>query len=164
MLVPSDHEDHLPIYIILQWYWAQCNSFDNHPDLAFTAGGGIRQLPFSFLPGKKTETLGLIGIHHNGTFYEIVPWTGKMDWKVWPWGRWEFRGRCTDSSGMQFEAKVVASTDLPGVLLRAPTKDEGMVRTETHLHLWYYFLEISSLTRWFCHSSNTSVETRALAM
>ena len=44
-----------------KWYWAQCNSFDDYPDLAFTAGGGIRQLPFSFLPGKQTETLGLIG-------------------------------------------------------------------------------------------------------
>eukprot|EP00804_Cyclotella_cryptica_P010172 CCRYP_013805-RC/>CCRYP_013805-RC protein AED:0.16 eAED:0.16 QI:478/1/1/1/0.6/0.33/6/866/645 len=111
-----------------KWYWAQCNSFENYPDLAFTAGGGIRQLPFSFLPGKKTETLGMIGIHYNGTFYEIVPWTGEMEWKVRPWGRWEFRGRCTDKSGMQFEAEVVAFTeeDVPGVLLRAPTKDEGM--------------------------------------
>lgn len=117
-----------------KWYWAQCNSFDNHLDLAFTAGGGIRQLPFSFPPGKKTETLGLIGIHYNGTFYEIVPWTGEMDWKVWPWGRWEFRGRCTNKSGMQFEAEVVAVTDVPGVLLRAPTKDEGMVRQ--HFNVW----------------------------
>jgi hypothetical protein len=115
-----------------KWYWAQCNSFDDYPDLAFTAGGGIRQLPFSFLPGKKTETLGLIGIHYNGTFFEIVPWTGEVEWKVWPWGRWEFRGRCTDKSGKQFEAEVVAVTndDVPGVLLRAPTKDQGMVRFE----------------------------------
>ena len=44
-----------------KWYWAQCNSFSGYPDLALTAGGGIRQLPFSFLPGKQTETLGLIG-------------------------------------------------------------------------------------------------------
>lgn len=44
-----------------KWYWAQCNSFSDYPDLALTAGGGIRQLPFSFLPGKRTETLGLIG-------------------------------------------------------------------------------------------------------
>ncbi|KAL7479167.1 hypothetical protein ACHAW6_004907 [Cyclotella cf. meneghiniana] len=111
-----------------KWYWAQCNSFENHPDLAFTAGGGIRQLPFSFLSRKRTETLGMIGIHFNGTFYEIVPWTGEMEWKVWPWGRWEFRGRCTDKSGKQFEAEVVAFTeeDVSGVLLRAPTKDEGM--------------------------------------
>ena len=43
----------------------------------------------------------------------------------------EFRGRCTDAKGeRQFEAEVVAVTDedVPGVLLRAPTKDEGMVR------------------------------------
>ena len=53
-----------------------------------------------------------------------------MEWKVWPWGRWEFRGRCTDKRGeSQFEAEVIAVTkdDVPGVLLRAPTKDEGMV-------------------------------------
>ena len=118
-----------------KWYWAQCNSFDNHPDLAFTAGGGIRQLPFSFLPGKKTETLGLIGIHHNGTFYEIVPWTGQMNWKVWSWGRWEFHGRCTNKNGKQFEAEVVAFTNEPGVLLRAPTKDEGMVSFENGMLL-----------------------------
>lgn len=113
-----------------KWYWAQCNSFDGHPDLAFTAGGGIRQLPYAFLPGKRTETLGLIGIHYNGRFFEIVPWTGEMEWSVQPWGRWEFRGRCTDKRGeSQFEAEVIAVTDddVPGVLLRAPTKDEGMV-------------------------------------
>jgi tocopherol cyclase len=45
-----------------KWYWSQCNSFDDFPDLSFTAGGGIRALPFSFLPGKRTETLGLIGM------------------------------------------------------------------------------------------------------
>ena len=44
-----------------KWYWAQCNSFYDHDDLALTSGGGIRHLPFSFLPGKQTETLGLIG-------------------------------------------------------------------------------------------------------
>eukprot|EP00584_Thalassiosira_punctigera_P009206 CAMPEP_0172534172 /NCGR_PEP_ID=MMETSP1067-20121228/6633_1 /TAXON_ID=265564 ORGANISM="Thalassiosira punctigera, Strain Tpunct2005C2" /NCGR_SAMPLE_ID=MMETSP1067 /ASSEMBLY_ACC=CAM_ASM_000444 /LENGTH=593 /DNA_ID=CAMNT_0013318935 /DNA_START=53 /DNA_END=1831 /DNA_ORIENTATION=+ len=112
-----------------KWYWAQCNSFDDHPDLSFTAGGGIRQLPFSFLPGKRTETLGMIGIHYEGHFYEITPWNGEMEWSVWPWGRWEFRGRCTDKKGeSQFEAEIVAVTDenTHGVLLRAPTKDEGM--------------------------------------
>jgi len=115
----------------IKWYWAQCNSFDKYPDLAFTAGGGIRQLPFSFLPGKRTETLGLIGIHYEGQFYEIVPWTGEMEWEVDPWGRWEFKGRCTDAKQeRQFEAEIVATTDegVSGVKLRAPTKDQGMVR------------------------------------
>lgn len=73
----------------------------------------------------------MIGIHYNGRFYEIVPWTGEMSWSVHPWGRWEFRGRCVDGDD-QFEAEVVAVTDddTQGVLLRAPTKDEGMVRHE----------------------------------
>lgn len=108
-----------------KWFWTQCNSFDQYPDLAFTSGGGIRQLPFSFF-GTKTETLGLIGIHYEGYFYEIVPWTGEMSWEVSPWGRWELRGKCTDKKGNPFEAEIVALTDNDGVLLRAPTKDEGM--------------------------------------
>jgi tocopherol cyclase len=112
-----------------KWYWSQCNSFDDYPDLSFTAGGGIRILPFSFLPGKRTETLGLIGIHHDGNFYEFVPWTSHSEWEVDPWGVWKFRGRCTDNKrGQKFEADIVVTTggDVPGVLLRAPTKDEGM--------------------------------------
>ena len=54
-----------------------------------------------------------------------------MEWEVEPWGKWNFRGRCTDKKQQrQFEAEIVAVTDddVPGVLLRAPTKDEGMVR------------------------------------
>eukprot|EP00984_Skeletonema_dohrnii_P007999 scaffold2944_cov155-Skeletonema_dohrnii-CCMP3373.AAC.16 len=112
-----------------KWYWSQCNSFDDYPDLSFTAGGGIRILPFSFLPGKRTETLGLIGIHYQGSFYEFVPWTSESEWEVDPWGTWKFRGRCTDNKGgKQYEADIVVTTeeDVPGVLLRAPTKDEGM--------------------------------------
>ena len=108
-----------------KWFWTQCNSFDQYSDLAFTSGGGIRQLPFSFF-GTKTEMLGLIGIHYEGHFYEIVPWTGEMSWEVSPWGRWELRGRCTDKKGSPFEAEIVTVTDNEGVLLRAPTKDEGM--------------------------------------
>ena len=59
-LVPR-HQSVLGGAFPTKWYWAQCNSFDDHDDLALTSGGGIRQLPFSFLPGKQTETLGLIG-------------------------------------------------------------------------------------------------------
>ncbi len=110
-----------------KWYWSQCNSFDDYPDLSFTAGGGIRILPFSFLPGKRTETLGLIGIHCHGNFYEFVPWTSESEWEVDPWGSWKFNGRCTDNKGGQkYEADIVVTTDVEGVLLRAPTKDEGM--------------------------------------
>ena len=132
----------------IKWYWAQCNSFDDHPDLAFTAGGGIRQLPFSFLPGKRTETLGLIGIHYEGRFYEIVPWTGEMEWEVDPWGRWEFNGKCTDAKQeRQFEAKIIAVTDetVSGVKLRAPTKDQGMVRMSVVYDMYIIYVNMSML-------------------
>ena len=49
-----------------------------------------------------------------------------MSWEVSPWGSWELRGRCTDKKGSPFEAEIVAVTDNEGVLLCAPTKDEGM--------------------------------------
>ena len=112
----------------LKWYWIQCNSFLNEPNLAVTAGGGIRKLPFL---GDKTEQLGLVGVHYNNIFYEAVPWTGTMEWEVTEWGSWKFLGRCT-SSGLSkrlFEVEVEASCtdDVPGIKLRAPTKDEGMV-------------------------------------
>jgi len=84
----------------------------------------------SFLWTDGETPLFYIRIHYEGHFYEIVPWTGEMSWEVWPWGRWEFRGRCTDKKGeTPFEAEIVAVTDedVSGVLLRAPTKDEGMV-------------------------------------
>ena len=44
------------------------------------------------------------------------------------WGAWLFRGRCTDNKGGQkYEADIaISAEDVEGVLLRAPTKDEGM--------------------------------------
>ncbi len=123
-----------------KWYWIQCNSFSfNHHDdenindqnknqtrLSLTAGGGIRTL--SFLGGKvkKTENLGMVGIHYNGTFYENVPWTGDMEWDIDTWGRWNFKGRCTSGKRL-FEVEVNATCDLDsGVMLRVPTKEYGL--------------------------------------
>lgn len=106
----------------LKWYWAQCNSFDGHPNTSVTVGGGVRTLPFT----KQTEQPGLIGVHHDSVFYECVPWIGEMDWDVAEWGRWVFRGRC-ESVEPRFEVELTAVTDAPGVKLRAPTKDDGMV-------------------------------------
>jgi len=118
----------------LKWYWIQCNSFTNYNHLSVTAGGGRRQLPFMIGKKKKTEDLGLIGIHYNQTFYELVPWTGKSNFVVHPWGYWELNGQCTSSSGFasrQFDVELIAKIDdvdaVPGVLLRAPTEEEGMV-------------------------------------
>lgn len=108
----------------LKWYWVQCNSFSNiKNNLTVTAGGGIRKLPF--LAGK-TEELGMVSIHYNGSFYEAVPWTGDMSWEVSPWGKWILHGRCTSGNRL-FEAEVIATCDRsPGVVLRAPTEKDGL--------------------------------------
>jgi hypothetical protein len=33
------------------------------------------------LPGIE-EDVGMIGLHHAGVFYELVPWTGEVQWEV----------------------------------------------------------------------------------
>jgi tocopherol cyclase len=110
-----------------KWYWLQCNSFDGFTSadgssrLSVTAGGGVRNIPF----GRK-ENLGMVSIHHNGVFYEAVPWTSEVTWEVAPWGSWKFFGRCT-SGARKFEVELIAECEEDGVVLRAPTKDEGMV-------------------------------------
>jgi len=152
-----------------KWYWSQCNSFDDHPDLSFTAGGGIRKLPFSFLPGKRTEVLGLVGIHYNGRFYELVPWTGDSEWAVWPWGRWEFRGKCTDRrADNQFEVEIVAVTEegVDGVPLRAPTKDRGMQyycqdSGFGHVTLSLWGLEWDDTAQKYCRSHDKPIIDKA---
>lgn len=70
----------------------------------------------------------MISVHHNGTFFEGVPWCGTMEWKV-KWGSWELRGKFTDGDH-PFEAVVTYECDppqVPGLVFRAPTPDEGMV-------------------------------------
>jgi len=97
--------------------------------LAITAGGGRRKLPWI----GQTEDLGMVSVHHNGVFYEAVPWTSTMSWDVDPWGRWILTGRCTEKVGtphLCFEVQVEVALDpkeYPGVTLRAPTEDNGLV-------------------------------------
>lgn len=111
----------------MKWYWTQCNSFVGYTDksnaLAVTAGGGTRKVPFG------QESLGMVSVHYNGTFYEAVPWTGSMDWKVDLWGRWVLYGKCTVGE-RKFEVEVtyeVNPEEDPGLVIRAPTPTDGMV-------------------------------------
>ena len=111
-----------------KWYWTQCNSFDgyteNGNELSVTAGGGIRQVPFG-----QQESLGMVSVHYKGKFYEAVPWTGSMGWKVDTWGRWVLHGSCTEGD-RKFEVEVTYHVDpkeTPGLVFRAPTPKEGMV-------------------------------------
>lgn len=92
------------------WFWLNCNCFENKPDLALTSGGGLRQVL------GWMESVGLIGIHYQGQFYEFVPWNAKVQWQVKPWGEWK-----VTAQGLQYEAELVGTTTHPGTLLRAPT-------------------------------------------
>ncbi|BAT54286.1 hypothetical protein NOS3756_32540 [Nostoc sp. NIES-3756] len=93
-----------------KWFWVNCNSFDGEPDLALTAGGGRRGVLWWM------ESVAMIGVHHQGKFYEFVPWNSKVEWNIQPWGKWQMKATNAD-----YEVELTGTTDLPGTPLRAPT-------------------------------------------
>jgi tocopherol cyclase len=93
-----------------KWFWINCNVFQDMPNLAITAGGGRRQVL------TWMEAVAMIGIHHQGRFYEFVPWNSQVEWRIAPWGSWWMAAR-----NSQFEVELLATCDRPGTLLRAPT-------------------------------------------
>ena len=146
-----------------KWYWTQCNSFDGYDQLAVTAGGGVRKIPL----GQK-EALGMVSVHFNGKFYEAVPWTGSMAWNVSTWGYWKLEGRCTTGPN-PFEVEVIYECDpaeIPGLVFRAPTPDEGMVyfcrdtfEADTTLTLWE--LELDAATNEYVRKPGPALIDRA---
>jgi len=98
-----------------KWFWINCNSFEHQPDLALTAGGGRRGVLWWM------ESAALIGLHHQGKFYEFVPWNSKVSWQIQPWGNWQMQARNPD-----YEIELTGTTDLPGTLVRVPTK-QGLI-------------------------------------
>ncbi|WP_448600076.1 tocopherol cyclase family protein [Thermoleptolyngbya sp.] len=98
-----------------KWFWIQCNAFDGEADLALTAGGGRRRVL------GWMESVGMVGIHHQGRFYEFVPWNGTVRWQVQPWGHWQMQA---ESAGHIVE--LVGTCDRPPTPIRVPTA-QGMV-------------------------------------
>ncbi|RCJ28835.1 tocopherol cyclase [Nostoc minutum NIES-26] len=95
-----------------KWFWLNCNSFDDEPDLALTAGGGRRGVLWWM------ESVAMIGLHYQGKFYEFVPWNSTVKWDIQPWGRWQMQAR-----NLNYEVELTGTTHLPGTSLRAPTAD-----------------------------------------
>ena len=93
-----------------KWFWLHCNAFDQ-PDLSLTAGGGRRRV-ISWM-----EEVAMIGIHHQGQFYEFVPWNATVRWHIAPWGSWRLRAERPD-----YVVELSGHTDHPGTPLRAPTQ------------------------------------------
>jgi len=98
-----------------KWFWLNCNSFTDEPDLALTAGGGRRQVLWWM------ESAALIGIHYQGKFYEFVPWNSQVSWQIQPWGSWQMQAQ-----NREYEVELSGTTDKPGMPLRAPT-EQGLI-------------------------------------
>jgi tocopherol cyclase len=67
------------------------------------------------------ESVAMVGIHHEGRFYEFVPWNGTVTWEIAPWGYWKMQAHSRD-----LQVTLTGTTDEPGTPLRAPTR-EGLV-------------------------------------
>lgn len=94
-----------------KWFWINSNSFEDEPDLALTAGGGIRSVLWWM------ESAALIGIHYRGKFYEFVPWNSAVSWQVQPWGRWQMQ-----AENQYYQVELVGTTDDSGTGVRVPTQ------------------------------------------
>ncbi|NJL49894.1 MAG: tocopherol cyclase, partial [Leptolyngbyaceae cyanobacterium SM2_5_2] len=109
-----------------KWFWLNCNAFDHQPDLALTAGGGRRQVL------TWMEEVAMVGIHHQGQFYEFVPWNATVSWHISPWGYWHMWAERAD-----YRVELTGTTTQPGLLLRAPTH-QGLTycsRDTAHGHI-----------------------------
>jgi tocopherol cyclase len=93
-----------------KWFWLNCNTFDQHPDLTLTAGGGRRQVI------AWMESAAMVGIHYRGNFYEFAPWNASVEWEVSPWGAWTMRAKSD-----RHRVELTATTPNPGTYVRAPT-------------------------------------------
>ncbi|KAI4379925.1 hypothetical protein MLD38_006162 [Melastoma candidum] len=102
-----------------KWFWAQCNVFEGASgEVALTAAAGLRELPGLAV---TYENAGLIGVHHDGVFYEFVPWNAVISWEVAPWGFWHM-----EAENGTHKVVLEATTKDPGTALRAPTLEAGL--------------------------------------
>lgn len=98
-----------------KWFWIQCNAFANHPDLTVTSGGGIRRVL------GWEESVGMVGIHYQGQFYEFVPWNGRVSWQVSPWGNWRVWAERQGPGPEYYRVELMGQVAEAGVQVRVPT-------------------------------------------
>ncbi|MDX2228293.1 MAG: tocopherol cyclase family protein [Leptolyngbyaceae cyanobacterium bins.349] len=123
--------NHAPLYVEKnwggafpqKWFWMQCNAFTEVPDLTLTAVGGRRKVL------GWMESVGMVGVHYQGEFYEFVPWNATVQWEVHPWGYWHIWAESD-----RHRVDVIGTTDRPAVEVRVPT-EQGLIfacRDTTH--------------------------------
>jgi tocopherol cyclase len=123
-----------------KWFWTQCNSFPEYPDLSVVATGANRGVVVS--PGTY-EDVGMIAIHYGDLFIQFSPVgadktvktkssyvgentivkTTTFKWKIHPWGSWE-----VFATGGSYECIITGSCERDlqkskTTVLRAPAPD-----------------------------------------
>ncbi len=103
-----------------KWFWINCNSFREHADLSLTAVGGIREVL-----GWR-ESVGLMGLHYQGKFYQFDGWNAQLSWCVQPWGRWEMTAIPSGTASQHTPSltiKLLGTTTHTGNYVRVPTAE-----------------------------------------
>ncbi|MEL4898394.1 tocopherol cyclase family protein [Crocosphaera sp. Alani8] len=95
-----------------KWFWINCNSSKQESDLSLTAAGGIRQVL------NWQESVGIIGLHYQGKFYQFTRENSQLSWHIKPWGSWIMQGKNT-----KFVVKIEGKTEGLGTYVRVPTAD-----------------------------------------
>jgi len=123
-----------------KWFWLQCNAFAEEPTLSVTAAAGVREV----LTWK--ENVGLIGIHHEGQFYEFFSTKMPFTWQVDPWGYWQLtaEGKALqgDRLARSYRVELIGRAADEGAWVRVPTRAgmKFLCRDTTHgdlqLRLW----------------------------
>jgi len=94
-----------------RWFWLQTNHFPDHPSLSVTAAAGER------LVLGRPEEVGLIGVHHQGSFYEFAPGHSTIiTWDVARWGHWRLQ-----ASNSKYWLELLGKTEDKGSLVHTPT-------------------------------------------
>ena len=118
----------------IKWFWIQCNAFLNEPGVALTAAGGTREVL------GKQENVGLVGVHHQGRFYEFLSTKTRLTWVVDPWGYWH-----VSAQDYRYRVEVIGRAIDAGAQVRVPTRSglRWLCRDTTHgkLHLTLWDLK-----------------------
>ncbi|MBC8122249.1 MAG: tocopherol cyclase family protein [Gemmatimonadaceae bacterium] len=96
-----------------KWFWVQANQFDDSPGTALVAGGGLRGVLW------WEESVAMVGLYHQGQFYNFMPSETEIDCAILPWGRWQISA-ASDRYRIDVTGKINAEG---GIDLLAPTRD-----------------------------------------
>ncbi len=101
-----------------KWFWLNCNSFVDEPDLALTSGGGLRG--FGIAPVQVFESVAMVGIHYRGRFYRFMP-GDRVCCEISPWGSWQ-----VSAETATHRVQLSGTSGRLGTALRAPT-EQGLI-------------------------------------